>query len=62
MTRPKGKLLDASGIVADYGVSQWVAEKWMRQLPKIVNPGGVRKTYVKRSDIERLVNESEQAA
>jgi hypothetical protein len=62
MTRPKGKLLDCSGIVSEYGVSQWTAEKWMQQLPKVAHPGGVRKVFIYRVDLDRLLKDAEQAA
>ena len=62
VARAQGKLLDAPGIVREYGVTVHVAEAWMRQLPKIHNPGGVRKTFVLRRDLERLLEAATVAA
>lgn len=48
------ELLDAKRLQAELGVTRAVAEKLMRQLP-VVQFEGIRKTYVRRSDIERLL-------
>lgn len=54
-------LLDRAGVMRELGVSRAAAEAWMRQLPK-VEIDGLRKTYVKRRDLERLVEEKTKAA
>jgi hypothetical protein len=40
--------------MAELGVTRAAAEKIMRGLP-IVQPPGLRKTYVKRTDVARLI-------
>lgn len=60
--RNASKLLDCSGIAREYGVSWETASKWMRQLPKIVNPGGVKKVYVRRKDLEALLERATMVA
>lgn len=62
MTRANGRLIDCASIVREYGVTRSVAEAWVRQLPKIVNPGGVRKNYVRRADLDRLIDDATMAA
>jgi hypothetical protein len=54
MTDPLPQLLDAKHLAGELGVTRAAAEKIMRQLP-IVQPPGLRKVYVKRSDVERLL-------
>jgi hypothetical protein len=54
MTEPLPQLLDAKHLAGELGISRAAAEKIMRQLP-IVQPPGLRKVYVKRSDVERLL-------
>ena len=51
------QLLDCRGIQDELGVKRASAEAIMRQLPKILVPG-LRKVYVRRDDVLRLVNES----
>jgi hypothetical protein len=51
------QLLDARRLAQELGVTRAAAEATMRQLPKIEIPG-LRKVYVKRSDVERLLAES----
>ena len=51
------QLLDCRGIQRELGVKRAAAEAIMRQLPKVVVPG-LRKVYVRRDDVLRLVNES----
>jgi hypothetical protein len=50
------ELLDAKGLEQELGVTRAVAEKVMRMLP-IVTFAGVRKVYVRRSDVARLLEE-----
>ena len=47
-------LLDAKRLQAELGVTRAVAEKLMRQLPLVVFED-VRKVYVKREDVARLI-------
>lgn len=54
-------LLDCRGIRDELGVSRAAAEAIMRQLPKVVVPG-LRKVYVRREDVLRLVEQSTVAA
>jgi hypothetical protein len=51
------QLLDAKHLVIELGVTRASAEAIMRRLPKVEIPG-LRKVYVKRSDVERLLSES----
>lgn len=51
------QLLDCGGIQRELGVKRAAAEAIMRQLPKVVVPD-LRKVYVRREDVLRLVNES----
>lgn len=51
------RLLDCKGIQAELDVKRAAAEAIMRQLPQVVVPG-LRKTYVKRADVLRLVDAS----
>jgi hypothetical protein len=48
------ELLDAKRLQAELGVTRAVAEKVMRQLPIVTFPG-VRKVYVRREDVARLI-------
>jgi hypothetical protein len=49
--------VDCGGIQRELGVKRAAAEAIMRQLPKVVVPG-LRKTYVRKDDVLRLVEES----
>jgi hypothetical protein len=49
------KLLDCRGIRDELGVSRAAAEAIMRELPK-VQFRGLRKTYVRKEDVHRLVD------
>ena len=55
------QLLDCRGIKDELGVTRAAAEAIMRQLPKVVVPG-LRKVYVRREDVLRLVDQSTVAA
>jgi hypothetical protein len=50
------ELLDAKGLQAELGVTRAAAEAVMRRLPVVVFDG-LRKTYVRRSDVARLIEE-----
>jgi hypothetical protein len=51
------QLLDAKHLAAELGVTRASAEAIMRRLPK-VEIEGLRKVFVKRGDVERLLAES----
>jgi hypothetical protein len=51
------QLLDAKHLAAELGVTRAAAEAIMRRLPK-VEIEGLRKVFVKRGDVERLLAES----
>jgi hypothetical protein len=57
MSDPLPKLLDAKHLAAELGVTRAAAEAIMRKLPK-VEIDGLRKVFVKRSDVDRLLAES----
>jgi hypothetical protein len=48
------ELLDCKGLREELGISRAAAEAVMRQLP-VVAFAGLRKTYVRRSDVARLI-------
>jgi hypothetical protein len=50
------RLIDLRGIAEELGVTRAAAEKIMRQVPKVHVPG-LRKVYVKRDDILRMIEE-----
>ena len=50
MTEPLPELLDAKRLQAELGVTRAATEAIMRHLP-IVQIEGLRKTYVRRSDV-----------
>lgn len=50
------KLIDCRGLMDELGVKRNVAEKIMRAVPK-VTVDGVRKTYVRRADVARYLEE-----
>jgi hypothetical protein len=56
MTEPLPELLDCAAVMAELGVTRAVAGKLMRQLPIVTFPE-IRKVYVRRSDVARLVEE-----
>jgi hypothetical protein len=56
VTGPLPELLDAKRLQAEVGVTRAAAEAIMRQLP-IVEFEGLRKVYVRRPDLERLIEE-----
>jgi hypothetical protein len=54
MTEQLPELLDAKALAGELGVTRAAAEAIMRQLP-IVQFEGLRKVYVRRSDVARLL-------
>jgi hypothetical protein len=50
------ELLDVKTLRAELGVSRAAAEAIMRRLP-IVSVEGLRKVYVRRSDVQRYLDE-----
>jgi hypothetical protein len=56
VTEPLPQLLDAKALQAELGVTRAAAEKIMQALP-IVQLPGLRKVYVRRPDVERLLAE-----
>jgi hypothetical protein len=50
------ELLDVAALRAELGVSRAAAEAIMRRLP-IVSVEGLRKVYVRRSDVQRYLDE-----
>lgn len=57
MSEPLPELLDAKALQTELGVTRAVAERLMRKLP-VVQFDGIRKTYVQRTDVVRLIEES----
>jgi hypothetical protein len=51
------ELLDARRLAGELGITRAAAEAVMRQLPKVEIPG-LRKVYVKRESVERLLREA----
>ena len=56
MTERLPELLDAKALRVELGVSRAAAEAIMRLVP-IVQIPGLRKTYCRRSDVARLLEE-----
>ena len=56
MTDRLPELLDCRALRAELGISRASAESLMRRCPVVVIPG-LRKTFVKRSDVARLIDE-----
>jgi hypothetical protein len=54
MAEPLPELLDAKGLQAELGVTRAAAEAIMRKL-SIVQIEGLRKVYVRRSDVARYL-------
>ena len=55
------KLLDCARITREYGVSRRAAERMMERLPKVC-PEGLRKTYVRREDLDAYLERVTKAA
>ena len=56
MSEPLPELLDVKALRAELGVSRAAAETIMRLVPVVVIPG-LRKTYCRRADVARLLEE-----
>jgi hypothetical protein len=56
MTIALPELLDAKGLMAELGITRAAADAIMRQLP-VVQFEGLRKVYVRRGDVRRLLEE-----
>jgi hypothetical protein len=54
---PLPELVDAGRLEAELGIKRASAEAIMRRLPK-VKIEGLRRTFVRRSDVARLLDES----
>jgi hypothetical protein len=54
VTEPLPQLLDAKHLAAELGITRAAAEKIMVNLP-IVQVPGLRKIYVRRPDVEALL-------
>jgi hypothetical protein len=55
------KLIDSAGIQRELGIKRAAAEGIMRHLDKVQVPG-VRRVFVKRADVQKLLDESTVAA
>ncbi len=56
MTERLPELLDCKGLQAELGVTRAATEALMRHLP-VVQIEGLRKTYVRRNDVNRYLEE-----
>ena len=56
MTIALPELLDAKGLMVELGIKRAAANAIMRQLP-VVQFEGLRKVYVRRGDVARLLEE-----
>jgi hypothetical protein len=56
VTEPLPELLDAKALRAELGVTRAAAEAIMRRLP-VIEFEGLRKVYVRRADVARLLGE-----
>jgi hypothetical protein len=56
MAEPLPELVDAKRIQLETGMSRAAAEKLMRALPTVQLPG-LRKVYVRRSDVDAYIVE-----
>ena len=54
MSDPLPQLLDCKRLATEIGVTRAAAEAIMRQLPSVHIPG-LRKSYVRRKDVARLL-------
>ena len=53
------RLIDNAGLQRELGIKRAAADAIMQRVPKVIIPG-VKKVYVKRVDVERLLEESTQ--
>ena len=58
---PLPELLDCRALMAELGIKRAAAETIMRQLPLVQIPG-LRKVYVRRTDVARLLDQNTRAA
>jgi hypothetical protein len=56
VSEPLPELLDCKALRVELGISRAAAEAIMRQLP-VVSFDGLRKIYVRRVDVARLIEE-----
>jgi hypothetical protein len=56
VSEPLPELLDAKRLQAELGVTRAAAERIMQALPLVRLPG-LRKSYVRRPDVERLLEQ-----
>ena len=56
MSEPLPELLDAKRLQAELGVTRAAAERIMQALPLVKLPG-LRKVFVRRPDVERLLEQ-----
>ena len=56
MSEPLPELLDAKRLQAELGVTRAAAERIMQALPLVRLPG-LRKSYVRRPDVDRLLEQ-----
>jgi hypothetical protein len=56
LSQPLPELLDAKAVMAELGVTRAAAEAIMRALP-VVQFDGLRKVYVRRGDVAKLLEE-----
>lgn len=55
------RLIDCAGLQRELGVKRTASEAIMRQLPKVQIPG-VKKVYVRRADVDNLLQRNTVAA
>ena len=58
MSEPLPQLLDAKALQRELGVTRAAAEKILRLAPEIVQFPGLRKVYVRRADVEAVIQRS----
>jgi hypothetical protein len=56
LSQPLPELLDAKALMAELGITRAAGEAIMRRLDVVQVPG-LRKVYVKRADVVRLLEE-----
>lgn len=60
--RSDTQLLSISGVARELGLTRHAAEKIFRSLPKVHHPGGLRRDYVYRRELERYLADRTEAA
>lgn len=53
------KLIDNAGLQRELGIKRAAADAIMQRVPKVTIPG-VKKVYVKRTDVEQLLDDNTQ--